>query len=61
VIDIERGADGVALLRLARPPVNALDLELVQAIDLGVAAAIDSGAAAIVLTGGGSCFSAAAK
>jgi enoyl-CoA hydratase len=58
VIDLERGADGVALLRLARPPVNALDLELVQAIDHGVSAVIDSGAAAIVLTGGGSCFSA---
>ena len=41
----------MALLRLARPPVNALDLELVQAIDHGVSAVIDSGAAAIVLTG----------
>jgi enoyl-CoA hydratase len=58
VIDVERGADEVALLRLARPPVNALDLELVVAIDRCVTAAVDSSAAAIVLTGGGSCFSA---
>jgi enoyl-CoA hydratase len=58
VIDVERAADGVAVLRLARPPVNALDLELVQAIGAGVSEAVDSGARALVLTGAGSCFSA---
>jgi enoyl-CoA hydratase len=58
VIEIERDADGVVLLRLARPPVNALDLELVQAIGRGVTDAVDSGARALVLTGAGSCFSA---
>jgi len=46
----------VVLLRLVRPPVNALDLELVQAIDHGVTAAVKEGARAIVLTGAGSCF-----
>jgi enoyl-CoA hydratase len=58
VIDVERAADGVAVLRLVRPPVNALDLELVQAIGAGVTDAVDSGARALVLTGAGSCFSA---
>jgi enoyl-CoA hydratase len=58
VIDVEREADGVTVLRLARPPVNALDLELVQAIVAGVTGAVDSGARALVLTGAGSCFSA---
>jgi enoyl-CoA hydratase len=58
VIDVERDADGVAVLRLVRPPVNALDLELVQAIGAGVADAVESGARALVLSGAGSCFSA---
>jgi enoyl-CoA hydratase len=58
VIEVEREADGVALLRLARPPVNALDLELVRAIGRGVTDVVDSGARALVLTGAGSCFSA---
>lgn len=46
------------LLRLSRPPVNALDLNLVRAIDREVRSALDSGATALVLTGSGSCFSA---
>jgi enoyl-CoA hydratase len=58
VIDLERQAGGVALLRLARPPVNALDLELIQAITRGVAEVADSDASALVLTGEGPCFSA---
>ena len=58
MIELERQPDGVALLRLARPPVNALDLELVEAITRGVGAVTDSDARALVLTGDGSCFSA---
>jgi enoyl-CoA hydratase len=58
VVDLERKADGVALLRIARPPVNALDLELVQAITRGVGAVTESDARALVLTGDGPCFSA---
>ena len=58
MIHLEREPGGVALLRLARPPVNALDLELVQAIERGVRAVGDSDARALVLTGDGSCFSA---
>jgi enoyl-CoA hydratase len=58
VIEVERDAERVTVLRLARPPVNALDLELVQAIGAGVADAVESGARALVLSGAGSCFSA---
>jgi enoyl-CoA hydratase/carnithine racemase len=58
VIDLQQQADGLALVRLARPPVNALDRELVEAIDSAVTAAVDSGARALVLTGTGPCFSA---
>lgn len=58
VIEHDRGADGVALLRLSRPPVNALDLNLVREIDLEVRSAVESGATALVITGSGSCFSA---
>jgi hypothetical protein len=48
VIELDRGADGVALQLLARPPVNALDLNLVRAIDSEVTSAIESGALALV-------------
>lgn len=58
MIDLERRADGVALVRMARPPVNALDLELVRAITRAVGAVTDSDARALVLTGDGRCFSA---
>lgn len=58
MIEVERDAEGVALLRLARPPVNALDLELLRQIEGAVSAAVDSGARAVVLSGAGRCFSA---
>jgi enoyl-CoA hydratase len=58
VIEAERDSEGVALLRLARPPVNALDLELIRQIEGAVSAAVDSGARAVVLSGAGRCFSA---
>jgi enoyl-CoA hydratase len=56
VIALEQNADGSALVRLERPPVNALHLELVQAITAAVARAIDGDASAIVLTGQEPCF-----
>lgn len=56
MIELERSADGSTLVCLDRPPVNALDLELVRAITAGIAQAIDEGAAALVLTGRGRCF-----
>lgn len=58
MVDLERQADGLVLARLARPPVNALDRELVEAIAGAVTTAVDSGARALVLTGAGPCFSA---
>lgn len=56
---IERAdRDGVAVVRLAHPPVNALDLELVTAI-ADVFEELDAGGPpAVVLTGSGRSFSA---
>jgi enoyl-CoA hydratase len=47
---------GVAVLRLARPPVNALDLELLTGIRTAFGEA--AGADAVVFTGSGRAFSA---
>ncbi len=52
-MDVER-ADGVTVVRMDHPPVNAMDLELV---DTAVAAIRDIDGP-IVLTGAGRCFSA---
>ncbi|MCP6134072.1 enoyl-CoA hydratase/isomerase family protein, partial [Klebsiella pneumoniae] len=51
-----RGA--IAELRLARPPVNALDPALCDALVAGIDDAIASGAQGIVLAGGPKVFSA---
>lgn len=48
--------DGIAELRLAHGPVNALDLELLTALPGALADVAD--ARAVVVTGAGSCFSA---
>ena len=48
----------VTEIRMARPPVNALDPGLCRAIAEAVPAAADSGARGIVLTGEGKVFSA---
>jgi enoyl-CoA hydratase len=58
MIELEAGADGQVLIRMARPPVNALDRTLLEEIDDAFARAIEGGASAIVLSGSGSCFSA---
>lgn len=58
MIELERSGGGPLVARLDRPPVNALDLELVQAITAAIARAIEDRAPAIVLTGAGRCFSA---
>jgi 3,2-trans-enoyl-CoA isomerase len=49
--------DAVRELRLARPPANALDPELVAAIAEAVAAAPEAGARALVLSGAGTIYS----
>jgi enoyl-CoA hydratase len=48
--------EGVAVLRLARGPVNALDLETLSALPDALAGVAE--APAVVLTGAGRCFSA---
>jgi enoyl-CoA hydratase len=59
MIELERrSAGGTVVLRLARPPVNALDLELLESITAGFEQALAEEAAAIVVTGRGRCFSA---
>jgi enoyl-CoA hydratase len=51
--------DGVRVLALARPPVNAIDLGLVQALGAALAdAEADAGCRALVLTGAAGVFSA---
>jgi enoyl-CoA hydratase/carnithine racemase len=51
--------DGVRVLSLARPPVNAIDFALVRALgDAAEAAASDSGCRALVVTGAPGVFSA---
>jgi enoyl-CoA hydratase len=50
--------DGVAVLTLARPPVNALDVELCTAVAEGLRGPRVDGVRALVLTGAGRAFSA---
>src|ERR1700730_3351402 len=51
-------AGGTAVVSLARPPVNALDLELLESLTAAFKRALAESAPAIVLTGRGRCFSA---
>jgi enoyl-CoA hydratase len=56
---IERERRGaVEVVRLAKPPVNAMDLELTRAIDAAFAELAEDGSCAVVLTGAGRAFSA---
>jgi enoyl-CoA hydratase len=50
--------DGVAVLTLARPPVNALDADLCTAVATGLRGPRVDGVRAVVLTGAGRAFSA---
>jgi enoyl-CoA hydratase len=52
--------DGIALLSLDRPPVNALDGEFLDEIAAAVEEIKDSPARALVVTGKGTTFSAGA-
>lgn len=51
-------ADQIVELNLARPPVNALNAELVSALDEALKAAFETDAAAVVLSGAPGMFSA---
>jgi enoyl-CoA hydratase/carnithine racemase len=51
--------DAVAVLRLNRPPANAIDLDFAGALEAAFARLVDAGEArAVVFTGTGECFSA---
>jgi enoyl-CoA hydratase len=50
--------DGIAVLRLAKPPVNALDTELLENLEREVTRCVADGVRAIVITGEGRAFSA---
>lgn len=56
MLEIDRH-DAVHEIRLARPPANALDPELVSAIAAAVAGAPDAGARALVLSATGGIYS----
>jgi enoyl-CoA hydratase/carnithine racemase len=54
---IEQHDEGqIRTLKLARPPVNALDQGLIEALDAAVAAAPGEGARGLILTGAGGRF-----
>jgi len=56
----EAGADGVAVLAVDRPPVNAMNVELLEQVIVAVNAVAAAPPRALVLTGRESCFSAGA-
>lgn len=58
LVEAVRHAGGVHELRLARPPVNALDPALCNAVREAVADAVSGGAHGVVLSGGPKVFSA---
>jgi enoyl-CoA hydratase len=56
-VEREEIAAGV-LLRLSRPPVNALWVDILGELEEALEREVEAGASAIVLTGAGRCFSA---
>src|SRR4051794_36439790 len=57
-VEREETGDGAVVLRLARPPVNALWIDLLAELEEALDREAHAQTAAIVLTGAGSCFSA---
>jgi enoyl-CoA hydratase len=57
-IEREEAGGGVTLLRLARPPVNALWVDILSDLETASTREAEAGTRAIVLTGAGACFSA---
>jgi len=58
MLEREASESGAVVIRLARPPVNALDAGLIEAVEAALAGALAEGATAVVLTGSGVSFSA---
>jgi enoyl-CoA hydratase len=57
-VEREKTGGGVVLLRLSRPPVNALWIDILGELEAGLTREAEGGTRAIVLTGAGTCFSA---
>jgi enoyl-CoA hydratase len=60
LVHVERRADGVAVLRLDNPKVNALSIEMLRQIEGAARALIDDPPGAVVVTGGDRVFAAGA-
>jgi len=58
MIERTQHGDGIVELRLDRPPVNALNPQLVQALDEALAQAVSANAQAVILSGREGLFSA---
>lgn len=57
-LQIERGDDGIAILRMAKPPANAVDPEFLDGLHAALAELAADLPRALVFTGSGSFFSA---
>jgi len=60
LVQIERRDDGVAVLRLDNPKVNALSMELLRQLETAALTLTDEPAGAVVVTGGDRLFAAGA-
>ena len=60
LVHTERRADGVAVVRLDHPKVNALSSELLRQLEAAAGALTDDPPGAVVITGGDRLFAAGA-
>jgi enoyl-CoA hydratase len=61
LVTVERRDDGVAVLRLDNPKVNALSMELLHQLEVAASALRDDPPGAVVVTGGDRIFAAGAE
>ena len=61
LVNVERREDGVAVLRLDNPKVNALSMELLRQLEAAALALHDDPPGAVVVTGGDRLFAAGAE
>src|SRR6187200_666126 len=59
-VSLERRADGVAVVRIDNPKVNALSMSVLGQIEAAATALTDEPAGAVVITGGDRVFAAGA-